>query len=94
MPSNGNPITPLRHQTIFKVFGTLSSANDTDYFSIRDTSINKFYIIASGSQTTFAVQDSLGSRTPERSYRNRDTITAPDSFKAPLYLLVSPTVNR
>lgn len=71
-----------------KVFGTLSSANDTDYFSIRDTSVRKYYIVASGSQTTFAVQDSLGKRTPERSYKSRDTIIVSNSFKAPLYLMI------
>ena len=77
-----------------KVFGTLSSANDTDYFSIRDTSINKFYIVASGSQTTFAVQDSLGSRTPERSYRNR--IQSPHRIPSKHLFICwfSPTVNR
>ncbi|NLG15965.1 MAG: hypothetical protein GX556_01390 [Fibrobacter sp.] len=73
-----------------KLFGALSTINDTDIFIVRDTSLRKFYITSHVSQTTFVIRNSSGNTTLERNFRSKDTLSAPSHFKAPLYLLVYP----
>ncbi len=76
-----------------RLFGTISTINDTDIFVVRDTSLRKFYMTSYGSQTTFIIRDSSGNATIGRNFRSKDTLSAPSHFKAPLYLLVYPWHN-
>ena len=71
-----------------KIFGIISSVNDTDFFRLYDTTISSFYLASTGSQTTLIIRDISGTTTSEHTFSTYDTFTVPDSFVFPILLQV------
>lgn len=70
-----------------KMFGSVSSVNDTDCFIINEK-IKGFYLRSYYSESVFSLSDSAGEVTLPRVYRPVDSLTIPDSFIYPLLLRV------
>lgn len=71
-----------------KLFGTISTVDDTDFYVFPDSLIKKMYIVSFVSQTTFLMYDKNGAVIPDRQYKNNDTVTVPSSFVYPYYVKV------
>ncbi len=70
-----------------KIFGSVSTVNDTDCFIIKDK-VRRFYLRSYYSESVFLLSDSMGKVTSPGIYRSMDSLTVPDSFFYPLLLRV------
>lgn len=70
-----------------KMFGSVSSVNDTDCFIIKDK-LKRFYLSSYYSESVFLLSDNMGNVTSPRIYRPVDSLYVPDSFIYPLLLRV------
>lgn len=68
-----------------KIYGSISTINDTDFFVI-PSSAKIVYLKSFSSQTTFKIKDSKGQLSSNRP--ESDTLTIPDNLIAPLFLAV------
>jgi hypothetical protein len=67
------------------MFGSVSAANDTDWFAIGDTAAAACYLKSTGSSSFFALRDAGGSSVCPPGFSVAETLTVPRSFKKPLY---------
>ncbi|MBN2035648.1 MAG: hypothetical protein JW768_02785 [Chitinispirillaceae bacterium] len=70
------------------VFGSVSTANDSDWFAIEDTSWRSFYLKSSGSFSLFDIRDAGGSSVRPSSFAEAETLAIPDTFVRPVHLVV------
>jgi hypothetical protein len=73
-----------------KIFGTISAADDTDWFSISDTTMREFYLISHGPSSQFDIRDANGAVIVKPSLiAAAETLTVPSNAPNPRYLVVT-----
>jgi hypothetical protein len=70
------------------VFGSISAANDSDWFAVDDSAVRSFYLLSTGSTSQFELHDSDGSVTHPPSFTMAETLSVPESFIYPFYIVV------
>ena len=71
-----------------KLFGSIDAANDTDWFIVSSGTANRFYLVSTGSSSSFDIVDAAGTVTPSPAYADPETLAAPHNAVRPLYLSV------
>ena len=71
-----------------KLFGSVSTVHDTDIFKLDTPQARSIYLYATGSQTTFSIEDSIGQTLTPALYSSNSSLSIPDSFCFPLYIMV------
>jgi hypothetical protein len=69
-------------------FGSISMANDTDWFEVRDSTVETFYIKSIGSSSLFDIRDAAGAVRGPTSFAAAETLSVPQGFVRPLHLVV------
>jgi hypothetical protein len=69
-------------------FGSVSAANDTDWFAIQDTSAGSFYLKSTGSSSLFKICDADSLSVRPQTFAAAETLDIPGSFERPLHIAV------
>jgi len=69
-------------------YGAIATVNDTDWYLIDEPTAKKVYLAASGSQTSFYLEDTSGTYTAKDSMDTIDTLPLPKDFSVPFYVVV------
>ncbi|MBN1129839.1 MAG: hypothetical protein JXA71_12680 [Chitinispirillaceae bacterium] len=72
------------------VFGSIASANDTDWYAVSDSAAQAFYLKSTGSSSLFEIRDALGSIQRPLTFTATRTLSVPREFVRPLHILVYP----
>ena len=70
------------------IFGAVSTANDTDWFTVADSTLRSFYLVSNGSSSFFDIRDAAGKSITPQEFAAAETLSAPADFTLPLYLVV------
>jgi hypothetical protein len=70
------------------IFGSVSAANDTDWFAIHDTAAASFYLKSTGSSSLFELYDADSLSVRPSKFAAAETLNVPGSFERPLYIAV------
>jgi hypothetical protein len=70
------------------LFGHVSTADDTDCFSVSDTAKRAFYLKSTGSDSYFSVIDANGQSITPEAFTSAETLSVPAGFEPPLHVFV------
>jgi hypothetical protein len=70
------------------IFGSVSAANDTDWYAIHDTAAASFYLKSTGSSSLFEMYDADSLSARPSKFAAAETLDVPGSFERPLYIAV------
>jgi hypothetical protein len=70
------------------IFGSVSAANDTDWFAIHDTAAASFYLKSTGSSSLFELRDAGSLSVRPLKFAAAETLDIPGSFERPVYITV------
>jgi hypothetical protein len=83
-----NDSRPLADTMIGTIFGTIESANDTDWFAAPDPAVRFFYLVSSGSSSMFDLRDAKGASARPPIHAQAETLAVPAGFALPLNVVV------
>jgi hypothetical protein len=69
-------------------FGSVSAANDTDWYAIHDTTAESFYLKSTGSSSIFKICDADSLSVRPQAFAAAETLDIPGSFERPLRIAV------
>jgi len=76
-----------------RIFGSVTTANDTDWFVVADTTVQSFYLRSSISSSIFDLRDSLGRVVVQAVIAEPETLAVPVPAIRPLYVVVYARSN-
>jgi hypothetical protein len=69
-------------------FGSITAANDTDWFVVPDGTADVFYLVSTATSSTFDLFDATGTASLSGTFAGTQTLTVPLGFVRPLYVSV------
>jgi hypothetical protein len=70
------------------IFGSVSAANDTDWFAIHDTTAASLYLKSTGSSSHFMLCDADTLSARLETFAAAETLDIPDTFHKPVHIAV------